>query len=389
MIRRLAAIAAFMLLLSSYAGSALAQNTLRQDLNAGRVTIITGGFEYVNSTYMRLAGEMAAVTDEMGELRLLPVMGQGPVENIRDILYLQGIDIGVLHSDALTFVVNQEGFPRAREQLRFLAKLYDELFHFIAHRSINSVYDLAGKKVVVGKNDYAGSTISALTVFDLLGIEVEAVYDSWESAVKRIKDGEVAAMLYSTVRGSGFVQSIKPADQLHLLPLPFNGELAETYQLTQFTAVDYPNLIVPGRGVDTLQFATVMAAYNWDPNHGRYANVTKFMNKLFDNVEKLKAPPFHERWVNFDPAAEPPPGWTRFPAVQAWVTANPPKPKKVEPAKLAGADQKDLQQEFELFLDYMKTKDRIKSKNGMSQVSDKELEDLFRNFVTWKYGQSQ
>jgi len=138
MIQRAAALAALLVLSGLPADGALAQSSMREKVNAGRVTIITGGAEYVNSSYLRYAGEMAAATNKEGELRVLPIMGEGPVENIRDILYLQGIDVGILHSDALTYVVETGVFPNARDRLRFLAKLYDEYFHLIAHRDIES-----------------------------------------------------------------------------------------------------------------------------------------------------------------------------------------------------------------------------------------------------------
>ncbi len=402
MIQRTAAVAALVAVLGWQASSALAQGSIQEKVNAGRVTIITGGAEYVNSSYLRYAGEMAAATNRPGQLRVLPMMGEGPVENIRDILYLKGVDIGILHSDALTYVQRQGIFPNARNRLRFLAKLYDEHFHLIAHRSIQSVAELAGQKVVVGKNDFAGSTISALTAFDLLGIKIERVYDDWGPAIERIERGEIAAIMYSTARGSDFVKGIKPSENLHFVPLPFGPALAGTYEPTTFTAEHYPNLIAPGQEVSTLEFGTIMAVYNWKSDNPRYRNVAKFMTSLFDNVESMHEPPFHPRWRNFNPGSKVTPGWERFEPAAAWIVAKQEERRRIEAAAAAkaaaaaeaaaaaaAADRRRREEaaavdslrqnaEFQAFVNYMR------SSGGQGEASDKEILELFQRFMAWR-----
>ncbi|MDJ0944853.1 MAG: TAXI family TRAP transporter solute-binding subunit [Kiloniellales bacterium] len=399
MIQRSVTVFAALLALSSWqADTAFAQGSMQEKVNAGRVTIITGGAEYVNSSYLRYAGEMAAATNEPGELRVLPIMGEGPVENIRDILYLKGIDIGILHSDALTFVQRRGIFPNARNRLRFLAKLYDEYFHLIAHRDIRSVAELAGKKVVIGKNDFSGSTISALTAFELLGIEIETVYDDWAPAIERIEKGEIAAIMYSTVRGSEFVQGLEPSETLRFLPLPFGPPLAETYEPAVFTAEHYPNLIAPGEEVPTLRFGTIMAVYNWKSDNPRYRNVAKFMTALFDNVEAMHEPPFHPRWRNFDPASKVTPGWKRFEPARAWAVAKLEERRRIEAAaaaerqrreeaaaaerqrraEAATADSLRQNAEFQAFVDYMR------ARGDRREASDEEMLELFQRFMAWR-----
>ena len=59
--------------------------------NAGTVGIISGG---VDGTYVRIAADLAAVLDDGQSLRVLPVIGKGSLQNVADILYLRGIDVG-------------------------------------------------------------------------------------------------------------------------------------------------------------------------------------------------------------------------------------------------------------------------------------------------------
>ena len=42
---------------------------------------------------------MARVLDEKDKLRILPVLGKGPVQNVIDILYLKSIDMGLVTTD--------------------------------------------------------------------------------------------------------------------------------------------------------------------------------------------------------------------------------------------------------------------------------------------------
>lgn len=388
MLQRLAAFAGLAALIGGIVGSASAEEGIRlqfdkDQLNKGRVSIITGGLEYVHNTYMQLAGEMAAVLNEEGDLRVLPIMGGGPVDNIKDLLFLKGIDVGVVHSDVLAFLQKQKAMPSAQRKLRYIAKLYDEYFHIVAHKDVQSLQDLAGREVVVGTTSSSGSTVSALTLFETLGIKPRPLIGDWKSAVEKIKKGDVAAMVYSTVRGSKFVREIQADDTLKLLPVPYTDELSETYFEAAFTSEDYPNLVSPGRTVPTLQFAAIMAVYNWEPGTARHENVSRFVTKLFDNIEELKKPPHHSRWQAFDPAAEVR-GWERFQPAQAWVNARAAEQKKQpSAAEVLQVDAASRAANFRAFAEYMR------KEGGMSQASNAELAEMFRRFVDWKSGQSQ
>ncbi len=62
-------------------------------INRGTISVISGG---INGTYVRIAADLSAVLDNGEDLRILPIMGKGSVQNIDDILYLKGIDVGIV-----------------------------------------------------------------------------------------------------------------------------------------------------------------------------------------------------------------------------------------------------------------------------------------------------
>src|SRR5262245_31311845 len=69
--------------------------------NKGRIGVITGG---VSGTYVRIGADLSAVLDGYGDLRVITMLGKGSVQNISDLLYLQGVDVAVVQSDVLTWL---------------------------------------------------------------------------------------------------------------------------------------------------------------------------------------------------------------------------------------------------------------------------------------------
>src|SRR6185437_7108374 len=145
-----AGVLAALLVLAALPAAAASQSptrsieAMRERINAGTVGIVSGG---LNGTYIRIAAELAAVLDDGDTLRVLPLVGKGSVQNIADILFLKGIDIGIVQSDVLAYIRRERLYPGADKSIQYIAKLYNEEVHILAARDIARVEDLAGKKV--------------------------------------------------------------------------------------------------------------------------------------------------------------------------------------------------------------------------------------------------
>jgi len=83
---------------SRVAGDRIAQQprTAGRTENDRAVGIISGGTE---GTYIRIAADLANVLDSE-DLRILPIVGRGSLQNLRDVMYLRGVDIGIVQVDA-------------------------------------------------------------------------------------------------------------------------------------------------------------------------------------------------------------------------------------------------------------------------------------------------
>ena len=68
-------------------------------LNANTVTMMTGTF---GGTYEQIGADLASVLDDGDNLRLLPIVGRGSVQGVADILYLRGVDLGIVRSTLST-----------------------------------------------------------------------------------------------------------------------------------------------------------------------------------------------------------------------------------------------------------------------------------------------
>src|SRR6476469_2834886 len=91
---------AVVLSLAAFEADAESIEAMRARANAGTVGIVSGG---VDGTYVRIAADLASVLDDGDNLRVLPIIGKGSVRNLLDVIFVRGIDIGIVQSDVLAY----------------------------------------------------------------------------------------------------------------------------------------------------------------------------------------------------------------------------------------------------------------------------------------------
>ena len=301
------------------AGTAVGHQTVdyRENINKGTVSIISGG---IGGTYIRIAGDLANVLDDGDDLRVLAIMGKGSVQNIDDVLYLRGIDIGIVQSDVFAFVKSQNKHPTIDQRIRFITKLYNEEFHLLASGNVARVEDLAGKRVNFGRRG-SGTAMTASVIFKTLGIAVVPVFHDQRLAMEKIKSGEVAATVYVAGKPTAVFESVRKDDEVHFLNIPLTPKILETYLPSSLTNKDYPGIVPAGEEVRTLAVGAVMAVYNWPKGHPRGTKVTRFIDAFFGKFATFQKPPRHAKWREVSLTATVP-GWTRYEPAAAWLQRN-------------------------------------------------------------------
>jgi TRAP transporter TAXI family solute receptor len=296
------------------AGAAAAQTPAQalltqrtNEANAGTVGIISGG---VDGTYIRIAADLAAVLDNGNQLRIIAMLGKGSIQNIQDIILLRGVDIGIVQSDALAFARRNRLVPGVDTQIQYIAKLYDEEIHLLVRPGINSLADLAGQVVNV---DVAGSgtAMTASLVFEALGLQVRFANDVQDLALRKLRDGEIAGLVFVAGKPARLFAGIPPESGLRFLPIAPTPALMETYLPGTLAAADYPNLIPAGGSVETIAVGAVMAVYAWPPGHERHRKVARFVEALQARFPEFLRPPRHPKWREVNLSAQVP-GWVRF-----------------------------------------------------------------------------
>jgi TRAP transporter TAXI family solute receptor len=334
--------------------------------NAGTVGVISGG---VDGTYVRIASDLAAVLDDGDQLRVLPVVGKGSLQNITDILLLRGIDIGIVQSDVLAYARRKQLHPGIDQSIQYITKLYDEEVHVLARQDVTKLGDLADKKVNVDVRG-SGTSMTASVLFETLGIAVQATNDDQSTALEKLKQGEIAALVYVAGKPARLFSGIGSDTGLHLIPVPISKPLLETYLPAQFKNSDYPQLVPDGAPVDTIAVGSVMAVFAWPPGHERYKKVARFVDAFFGKFQLFTQPPRHPKWKDVNLTAQVP-GWTRFAPAQEWLLRQ----------TVAGTAGGALQGDFDGYL--------ARGGNQVSNLTTDQKEKLFRDFLVWQNGRNR
>jgi TRAP transporter TAXI family solute receptor len=324
--------------------------------NKGTLGVISGG---ADGTYIRIAADLANVLDNE-DLRILPMIGRGSLQNLKDIMFLRGVDIGIVQMDAREQLKAENLQDDAVQRLRFITRLYNEEVHIIASRDITDIRQLEGKKVNIDKVG-SGTNLTARLIFDKLGVKPDLTTFDQASSYAKLKSGEIQAALYVAGRPVRAIAEFQTDGRFHLLSIPFEGEIVESYFPARFENKDYPQLVEQDKAVDTLAVGGLLAVYNWPENSDRFNRVKRFVDAFFSRFDEFLQPGRHPKWKEVNLAADIP-GWQRVKSAQDWL----------DHAAAAGKPSAEVQT-FESFM----------QARGMA-ISPEQREALFRDFLAWR-----
>jgi TRAP transporter TAXI family solute receptor len=328
-------------------------------LNANTITLISGT---IGGTYVQIGADLASALDDGDNLRVLPIIGRGSVQSVADILFLKGVDVGIVRSDTLDYLEENGYANNIKGQFAYITKLYNEEMHVVAPKTIHSLADLDGKKVAVDLPN-GGTFVTSMRIFERLGIHPNYAFIEQRIAYEKLGNGEIDAVVAVQGKPSKIITTIKDRN-LHLVPVGYVSSLPQDYLPTELTSDDYPHLIENGARVDTIAVPAALAVYNWAPNSERYRRLARFVEAFFSKFAVLQQPPFHPKWKEVAVNA-PLPGWSRFRSAQEWLDQN--------GNTLAGFD---MRQKFDRFLS--------DDASARAAAPPKPNDDLFQQFLEWR-----
>ena len=90
-------------------------------MNANAVTIMAGS---PNGTDLGIAQHIARVVDDGDNLRVLPIVGQGAAQSVKDVMFLKGVDMGSITQANIIkyFARTDELGPNLVDQIVYVAE---------------------------------------------------------------------------------------------------------------------------------------------------------------------------------------------------------------------------------------------------------------------------
>jgi TRAP transporter TAXI family solute receptor len=347
--------------------AAAAQNTrdkLRAQMNENVVTIMAGSPTGADLTIIQ---DIASVLDDGDRLRVLPMVGKGPEQNIKDVLFLRGVDMGVTQANLLKhFDKTGELGPNLKGQIAYIAKLFNQEMHVLVREDINDIKELNGKYVNFGPEG-SGAEITGRLIFEALSVDTQEVHLSDADAIEKLKSGDIDATIAVTGKPAPVFASLKDTTGLKLLAVPYAQALEDEYYPGTFSHEDYPNLVKAGGLVDTVSVCAVLISFNWSDDSVRYAKIAKFVDRFFANFDRFLVAPRHPKWreVNFAATLE---NWRRSPLAQHWID------------RAKHANDAASRSHFDAFLAQASGRD--------APISEAERAELFRAFLQWNKGRN-
>src|ERR1700676_5233421 len=225
---------------------ASAHEAEKEKMNAWTVGLAGGLLE---GAPIRLAAEISRVVDDGPNLHVLPIVTRGPTENLNSLLYLRGVDMAIISSDSLEEYKIQ--IPEIQSRITYLLNLFPSEVHVFVRPEIQSLQDLAGKKVNFNTQGTAAA-YSGPVIFSRLGIEVEKMFIPHPVALEQLRRGEIAGVVFVTSKPVDAFLKGRWEAGYKLLPVEYGSKFEDYYLPSFFDFTDYPNLVAKGEKIPTI-----------------------------------------------------------------------------------------------------------------------------------------
>jgi TRAP transporter TAXI family solute receptor len=288
---------------------------LREKMNENLLVLMCGS---LGAPYIKLGHDIAVVVNDGDNLRVLPVVSDGAFTNVRDVLFLKGVDLGITTVQILNTLKGSGEFgPNLDRQITYIAPVSIDTLHILARPGIERIEDLKGKKVSFNTKG-SGTAHFTPSIFKILGIDVTETTMAQGDAIQAMRNGELDATACSCPMPIPAFPEVKPEWGFKILNVPYPAAFERDYIPASIGDEDYPNLVARGQKVQTIATSTILISFNWARGTDRYKRIAKFVDAFFSKANDLRKPPRHPAWREVNLAATIP-GWQRFPAAKEWL----------------------------------------------------------------------
>lgn len=285
----------------------------------GMPTGSTGG------TYYPMGLDIARLSAEHG-VRIQVKNSLGSLDNIRRMASTENAGLALVQSDVIEFLSSKPSRVNKAvlKNLRLVFPLYNEEVHLLANRGINTVEDLANKRVAVGKIG-SGTFVTSSNILNKLGINVIKRPDlSPGDAYQGLLLGKLDAVFFVGGKPVSYINGMlemkldevlsKYANDIHLVPLD-DPRLHDSYAKAVISPDDYQSsdgsVSLTSVDVPTVAVKAVMVSYDFSKDktssYYRYRceQVDQINTIVRENLPLLKeggsnGAPYHPKWADVD-----------------------------------------------------------------------------------------
>jgi TRAP transporter TAXI family solute receptor len=163
--------------------------------------IATGG---IGGVYYPLGGALAqALTNKIPDMVVTAQTGNASVANV-NLISRGEVESGISQNNVAlaAYMGDKESWKTAQvKSLRCIASLYPETVHTVAlsKKGIKSVYDLKGKRLIVGDKG-SGTEFDSRRFLEAMGLsykDIEPIYVYYTAAVQRMQDEQADALFWT------------------------------------------------------------------------------------------------------------------------------------------------------------------------------------------------
>lgn len=250
-------------------------------------------------------------------LRVVPMVGNGGIRNVMDVLTLAGADMAIAPVVLVDRLRETRTIADIQNRLVYITPLFIQEFHFLARSEIRSLTDLEGKAVNLGEEGSAAAMLGR-EVLNRFEVKITELNLGLDAALDGMKKGQIFASLLVSGKPVSALARTAQTDGIHLLPIPYARALQQDYLPSTLRSEDYPNLIAPGESVDTIAIKCALFAYSWPTRHERFQLLEHFVETLFSRFPEFLGDAHHPKWREVN-LPEVLPGWRRFRPAERWL----------------------------------------------------------------------
>ncbi len=268
-----------------------------RELNRGRIGLLTGAS---TDTSLNVGADMARILDGKSNLRIVPYLSSGSIDNIDDLMNYRFADMALINSDALLSRKLRDPNDERLSRINYVARLFTNEVHIITRgdSGVDSIIDLQGRRFAAGEAR-SGSFLTASLLMRASGVRATAIAMPTEDGLIALEDGTVDAVFFLAAKPSAFLRKLTSDANFALVRVPISDNIRAVYKPSEFSSEDYPGL-VRDKFVETVSVDVILAAYGNPPvGSEKYKKFTAFVTELQRNQSQFKRPPSHRKWQEF------------------------------------------------------------------------------------------